>query len=86
MKIQLKKLLDEKHMSRYRLSRITGIRYAALNKIYNNETTSIYLSSIESICRALNCTPNDLFVFDNENICSDSSDILSHDESNKKDT
>lgn len=85
MQIQLKKVLEEKHMNRYELAAKTGLSYPGITKIYDGKTKRISLDTIEILCRALDCTPNDLFVFDDENICSDSSDILSHDESNKKD-
>lgn len=86
MQIQLKKILEEKHMNRYELAAKTGLSYPGITKIYDGKTKRISLDTIEILCRALDCTPNDLLVFDNENICSDSSDILPHDESNKKDT
>lgn len=85
MQIQLKKVLEEKHMNRYELAAKTGLSYPGITKIYDGKTKRISLDTIEILCRALDCTPNDLFVFDDENICSDSSDILSHYESNKKD-
>lgn len=85
MQIQLKKVLEEKHMNRYELAAKTGLSYPGITKIYDGKTKRISLDTIEILCRALDCTPNDLFVFDDENICSDLSDILSHDESNKKD-
>lgn len=85
MQIQLKKVLEEKHMNRYELAAKTGLSYPGITKIYDGKTKRISLDTIEILCRALDCTPNDLFVFDDKNICSDSSDILSHDESNKKD-
>lgn len=85
MQIQLKKVLEEKHMNRYELAAKTGLSYPGITKIYDGKTKRISLDTIEILCRALDCTPNDLFVFEDENICSDSSDILSHDESNKKD-
>ena len=86
MQIQLKKVLEEKHMNRYELAAKTGLSYPGITKIYDGKTKRISLDTIEILCRALHCTPNDLLVFDDgANTCSDSSDILSHDESNKKD-
>lgn len=86
MQIQLKKILEEKHMNRYELAAKTGLSYPGITKIYDGKTKRISLDTIEILCRALDCTPNDLLIFDDENVCSDSSDILLHDESNKKDT
>lgn len=86
MQIQLKKVLEEKHMNRYELAAKTGLSYPGITKIYDGKTKRISLDTIEILCRALDCTPNDLLVFDDENVCSVSSDIVSQDESNKKDT
>ena len=86
MQIQLKKVLEEKHMNRYELAAKTGLSYPGITKIYDGKTKRISLDTIEILCRALDCTPNDLLIFDGENVCSVSSDIVSQDESNKKDT
>ena len=85
MKFQLKQLLEKNHMTRYKLSRITNISFIAITKICNNETSSIHLDTIEAICHALNCTPNDLLVLDDPNTCSASSDTIPNQMSNKND-
>ena len=73
-------------MNRYELAAKTGLSYPGITKIYDGKTKRISLDTIEILCRALDCTPNDLLIFDGENVCSVSSDIVSQDESNKKDT
>ncbi len=40
------------------------MRYQNLSKMVNNETQSIKLERIETLCMLLNCTPNDLFQID----------------------
>lgn len=39
-----------------------GIERIAALKIYNGETTSISFDVLESICRVLECTPNDILI------------------------
>ena len=56
--------LQELNKSRYWLSKETNITYPNIIKICNNQTESIKFSSLESICKALNCTLNDLFIIE----------------------
>lgn len=58
--IQINRLLEQQGRSRYWLSKKTGISHQSLTKIAKNETTSIRFEHIESICKALECTPNEL--------------------------
>ncbi|GLB26537.1 hypothetical protein LXJ15735_27780 [Lacrimispora xylanolytica] len=39
-----------------------GIERIAALKIYNGETASISFDVLESICRVLECTPNDIVI------------------------
>lgn len=39
----------------------SGMSYQNFNKMVCNETQSIKLERIETLCMLLNCTPNDLF-------------------------
>ena len=56
--------LQELGKSRYWVSKETNITYPNIIKICNNQTESIKFSSLESICKALNCTLNDLFIIE----------------------
>lgn len=56
--------LQELGKSRYWLSKETNITYPNIIKICNNQTESIKFYSLESICKALNCTLNDLFIIE----------------------
>ena len=61
MKLMLKELLESKGKSVYWLKHETNISHATIYKIVNNETTMISFENLEKICKALNCTPNDIF-------------------------
>ena len=64
MRFKIDNILKERKLSRYQLSKQTGISEQALGRICRNETSSIEFSTIEKICKALNCTPNDIIIFD----------------------
>lgn len=64
MTFKIDDILAERKSSRYQLAKQTGISEGALGRICRNETSSIEFSTIEKICKALNCTPNDIIIFD----------------------
>lgn len=61
--IQLKvlSLLEEKGKSKYWLYKQMGMSYQNFNRMVTNQTKSIRLSNIETLCMLLECTPNELF-------------------------
>lgn len=64
MRIKVKEILEEQGKTAYWLSKQTGISPNNVGKIYNGETTNIRIDTMGKICKALNCTPNDLIEFD----------------------
>jgi len=63
MKNRIDAILNERGKSRWWLSNKTGCTYANISNLCNNKTTSIKFDLLESICHALDCTPNDIFIF-----------------------
>ena len=63
-RLNIRKLLDEKGKSQYWLSKQTGISQNNILKICNGETSTIRFDTIEKICKALECSINDLFESD----------------------
>lgn len=57
-------LLDKKGKTKYWLYKQLGMSYQNFNRMVNNETRSIQIERIETLCMLLDCTPNDLFVID----------------------
>jgi putative transcriptional regulator len=57
---KLNDILERKEITKYSLSKMTGIDNNTIAKICNNESKQIKLETIEKICIALNITPNDL--------------------------
>ncbi len=57
-------LLQQRGRTKYWLYKQLGMSYQNFNKMVNNETQSIKLERIETLCMILECTPNDLFQID----------------------
>lgn len=62
MKINIKDKLEQKGMSRYELAKRIGVTYPTITSIYNGKSTSIKFEILESICKELDCTPDDIIV------------------------
>ncbi|WP_290454772.1 helix-turn-helix domain-containing protein [Romboutsia ilealis] len=58
--IRINEILDQKGKTRYWLSKEVGISHQNLTKLARNETESIKFHLLEGICKALECTPNEL--------------------------
>lgn len=61
LQLDIKSILINKNKTQYWLAKETGIAPNAINKIYNCETTNIRFDTLEKICIALECSPNELF-------------------------
>lgn len=66
MQISIQSKLKELGMSRYELAKRIGVTYPTIDNIYKGTSTSIKLEILENICNVLNCTPNDILIWDKE--------------------
>lgn len=66
VKLNALNLLKKKGKTKYWLYKQLGMSYQNFNKMINNETKSIQYENIDAMCNILNCTPNELFVFIDE--------------------
>ena len=68
VKLNVLTLLEQKAKTKYWLFKQLGMSmsYQNFNKMLNNETRSIRYENIEALCYVLECTPNDLLVFVDE--------------------
>lgn len=64
MKISIQQKLHEKNMTRYELAKRIGVTYPTIDNIYKGTSTSIKFEILESICKELCCTPNEILVSD----------------------
>ena len=53
-------ILKEKGKTKYWLSKQTGISPNNIGYICNGKNTNITLNTVYKICKALDCTPNDI--------------------------
>lgn len=61
VRLNVLELLQQRGKTKYWLYKQLGMSYQNFNKMVNNETQSIKLERIETLCMILECTPNDLF-------------------------
>ena len=63
IKIVLDKLLEEQKISRYELSKRTGIQYQIIDNYYKNRVKRYDGYVLERICEALNCSVGDILEY-----------------------
>ncbi len=66
IKLRVLELLEKNGKTKYWLYKQLGMSYQNFNKMVNNETKSIRYENIETLCLLFNCTPNELFEFNEE--------------------
>lgn len=64
IRITLDEILAIKGKIKYWLAKETDINYQTLLLLQQNKTTSIRFETLEKICIALDCTPNDIIKID----------------------
>ena len=60
IKLNALELLKKQGKTKYWLYKQLDMSYQNFNKMINNETKSIKYENIETMCRLLECTPNEL--------------------------
>lgn len=60
IKLNINQQLEDKGKTCYWLAKQCGVSQNNMAKICNGETISIKFEILEKICKALECTPNDL--------------------------
>ena len=61
IKLNIRKLLDEKGKSIYWLYNQLGLSYNNVKRMIDNQTISIRFENIEMLCFILDCTNNSIF-------------------------
>lgn len=64
--LHLDRIMVERKMSLGELAEKVGITNANLSKIKNNKVNAIRFSTLEAICRELNCVPGDIIKYEEE--------------------
>ena len=65
MDFLLSKLLKEKQIRQEDLADTIGVTRQTISRLCTGKTTTISFDNLRKICKELNCTPNDLFGYNN---------------------
>lgn len=64
--LELDVMMAKRHISLNDLAEKVGITNVNLSKIKNNKVNAIRFSTLEAICKALDCEPGDILKFDHD--------------------
>ncbi|MBP1560355.1 MAG: helix-turn-helix transcriptional regulator [Oscillospiraceae bacterium] len=62
IKINLRKLISERHMTQAELAELTGIRPSTICDICNNTCSFLKINNIDKICTVLGCEVQELIL------------------------
>ena len=65
--VNLDVMMARRKMSLGELSERVGITLANLSIVKNGKAKAVRLSTLDAICRALDCTPGDIFEYRSDN-------------------
>lgn len=68
MKIDIKDKLKEKGISRYELANRIDVTYPTIDKIYKGKSTSVKFENLEAICKELDCSLDEILIFDDDDM------------------
>ena len=63
-RIDIRKVMQEKRISVYELSRRTGLKYDTIKKYYNQKIYQVDLEVLAKICYVLKCDFFDIIILD----------------------
>lgn len=64
IRVRLAELLEERGITLTELSNRVGISVVNLSLLKNNHAKAMRFSTLDALCRALDCQPGDLLVWD----------------------
>ena len=67
IEVNLDVMMAKRRMSLNELSERVGITIANLSILKNNKAKAVRFSTLDAICRELNCTPGDILEYREEN-------------------
>lgn len=65
---KLQQVLDNRNITKYKLSRLTNIRYDTICNYCKGNVTLINVEYLKIFCSILNCNIKDLIEFENKNV------------------
>lgn len=79
----LSRILGEKRWSQAKLAKVTGIRAATINELYNDIAVRISLENLDRICEALDCGVADIFEYIPNRQRKTGKDLIAEDHGNR---
>ena len=64
--LRLDRVMADRKMSLNELSERVGVANVNLSKLKNGHISAIRFSTLEAICKALNCQPGDILVYEDD--------------------
>ena len=64
--LHLDRIMVERKITLNELAEKVGITNVNLSKIKNNRVTAVRFSTLEAICRVLNCQPGDILKYEED--------------------
>ena len=64
MRVNIDTILEKQGKTRYWLAKEAGYSYPNLMKLCNGETESVKFEVLEGICKALDCSLNDILIIE----------------------
>jgi putative transcriptional regulator len=61
--LRVAELMGKNRLNQKQLSEMTGIRPNTISAMWRGEAKRIELEQIDKLCKALNCTPGELFEY-----------------------
>jgi len=61
---RLSEIAGRKRMRISEISRLSGIPYSVVQRLYNDKVRSIDFENLDKLCIILECTPSELLQFD----------------------
>ena len=61
LKNNLSAIMGAKRIKIYELEKMANVSRSTITRLYYDKTNTISFKTIENICRALDCTPGELF-------------------------
>lgn len=61
IKNNLSMLMGAKRIKIYELQKLSGLSRSTITRLYYEQTNTVSLYTLEALCKALDCTLNDLF-------------------------
>lgn len=63
VKITLKEILESRGITRYKLSKVTDIKYQTIDNYYKNRVIRYDSYILSKICEALDCRIEDILIY-----------------------